>query len=94
MVQPDRTVLQGGLSICRLTTGLWQVADQERGDNVLNVAQAATILADYARTGFDTFDMADHYGSAERIVGAAASRLREAGGPLPVILTKWCPEPG
>jgi aryl-alcohol dehydrogenase-like predicted oxidoreductase/enamine deaminase RidA (YjgF/YER057c/UK114 family) len=47
-------------------------------------------LADYAEAGFDSFDMADHYGSAEDIAGLfnASSKSR------PRLLTKWCPEPG
>ena len=37
-------------------------------------------LEDYARRGFDTFDMADHYGSAELISG----RFRQQAGLLRV----------
>ncbi|MEM6762518.1 MAG: aldo/keto reductase, partial [Pseudomonadota bacterium] len=40
--------------------------------------------------GFDTFDMADHYGSAERIAGRTAE-LRPGAT---LAFTKWCPEPG
>jgi aryl-alcohol dehydrogenase-like predicted oxidoreductase len=81
--------LAPGLEIARLVTGLWQVADMER-DGPLDLDAAARALADYARAGFDSFDMADHYGSAELIVG----RLNAIAGVPVTALTKWCPEPG
>ena len=73
--------------------GLWQVADMERDRGPLDRAQAAAALLDYARAGFDTFDMADHYGSAEDITGHLLGHL-PAGMTRPTVLTKWCPEPG
>jgi aryl-alcohol dehydrogenase-like predicted oxidoreductase/enamine deaminase RidA (YjgF/YER057c/UK114 family) len=80
-------------------TGLWQVADLERGGRKLDPDAAAAELAAYVRAGFDTFDMADHYGSAEEIVGrlnvlAAAGGLDLPVGARPVVCTKWCPAPG
>ena len=89
--RPDRTLLAAGLEIPRLVTGLWQVADQERGGTLLNPQAAAADLARYAAAGFDTFDMADHYGSAEVITG----ELRSSGAaPGFCAFTKWCPSPG
>ena len=88
----ERIALTPGLSISRIVTGLWQVADMERGGCPLDAGRAADALADYAAEGFDTFDMADHYGSAEIIAGRLLDRHR--GQPRPVALTKWCPEPG
>ncbi|MEM8663471.1 MAG: aldo/keto reductase, partial [Pseudomonadota bacterium] len=73
----------------RVLTGLWQVADQERA-GPLDEAKAAAALAAYVDAGFDTFDMADHYGSAELIAGRAAA---ERPGQT-LSFTKWCPEPG
>ena len=55
-----------------IVTGLWQVADQEREGRSLDYAAAAATLAEYAEAGFDSFDMADHYGGAEDIAGEAA----------------------
>ncbi len=90
--RPERGELAPGLEISRMVTGLWQVADMERDGSALDIDRAATALGDYAAAGFDTFDMADHYGSAELIAGEAA---RRAGpGAAPHLLTKWCPEPG
>jgi aryl-alcohol dehydrogenase-like predicted oxidoreductase/enamine deaminase RidA (YjgF/YER057c/UK114 family) len=78
----------------RLVTGLWQMADQERDGKAYDLDVAAQALVQYARDGFDSFDMADHYGSSEIVVGMAHKALREAGEPTPTILTKWCPAPG
>ena len=90
----DQITLPSGLSLSRIVTGLWQMADQERDGKAFDLDAAAEALADYAREGFTTFDMADHYGSAEIVAGKAAKILADTGGPRPTILTKWCPEPG
>jgi aryl-alcohol dehydrogenase-like predicted oxidoreductase/enamine deaminase RidA (YjgF/YER057c/UK114 family) len=91
VMRPERTVLAPGLEISRVVTGLWQVADMERGGKTLDPVQGAAAMAEYARTGFDTFDMADHYGSAEVITGTL---LAAANHPPVRIFTKWCPPPG
>jgi aryl-alcohol dehydrogenase-like predicted oxidoreductase/enamine deaminase RidA (YjgF/YER057c/UK114 family) len=82
-------MLAPGLGISRIVTGLWQVADQERDGRVLDHAAAAQAMAEYAAAGFDSFDMADHYGGAEQIAG----RFRAAGG-QGAVFTKWVPTPG
>src|ERR1700753_1316281 len=91
---PDRIEIAPGLRISRVVTGLWQVADMERGGKKLDPDRAAAALGDYAAAGFDTFDMADHYGSAEEITGrfnqgVAAGKYKPAAA-----FTKWCPTPG
>ncbi len=96
--RPERIMLAPGLEISRVVTGLWQVADQERA-GPLDPDQAAQALAAYAGAGFDSFDMADHYGSAEVIAGrflagVAGGEFRLPSGARPVAMTKWCPEPG
>ena len=93
-LRPDRTELAPGLSISRIVTGLWQVADMERGGRTLDPEVGASHLSAYAEDGFDTFDMADHYGSAEIIAGRLLAREREAGGQRSIAFTKWCPTPG
>ncbi len=90
----ERTLLAPGLEIPRIVTGLWQVADMERGGTLLDPARAAGWMADYAKAGLDAFDMADHYGSSEVITGHL-----NRGDLLPQsakvrAFTKWCPEPG
>ncbi len=93
MSGPAKTSL-GSLSVRQVVTGLWQMADQERDGKAFDLDAAAEALVAYARDGFDTFDMADHYGSAEIVAGKAHKLLREAGETPPTILTKWCPPPG
>ncbi len=88
MTRPDRLRLSDRLEISRVLTGLWQVADIEKDGAVIDPEVGAGWLGEYAARGFDTFDMADHYGSAEIITG----RLL-AGGEGPVAFTKWCPAP-
>jgi aryl-alcohol dehydrogenase-like predicted oxidoreductase/enamine deaminase RidA (YjgF/YER057c/UK114 family) len=96
---PDRCELAPGLEISRVVTGLWQVADMEKDGKRLDPDQGAAAMADYARAGFDSFDMADHYGSAEIITGrflalARAGHVETPAGSRPTAFTKWCPEPG
>jgi aryl-alcohol dehydrogenase-like predicted oxidoreductase/enamine deaminase RidA (YjgF/YER057c/UK114 family) len=94
---PDRTRLAPDLEISRIVTGLWQVADMEKGGTLLDPQAASTDMLAYARAGFDTFDMADHYGSAELITGRFLSRIaggEPAGSNRPAVFTKWCPVPG
>lgn len=88
----ERYQLAPGLSVSRVITGLWQVADMERDGQPLDVARAAAAMAPYADAGLTTFDMADHYGSAEVIAGHFRE-TRERGVDCQ-LLTKWVPEPG
>lgn len=85
----ERIQLTPGLEICRVLTGLWQVADQERAGVELDARAAAQSLEPAVDAGFTTFDVADHYGSAEVIAGAVRQRRPEVR-----VLTKWVPEPG
>lgn len=91
--RPERREIAPGLSISRIVTGLWQVADMERGGTPVDLDTATAALTEYVADGFDTFDMADHYGSAELIAGRLLATA-PAGGPRPLALTKWCPTPG
>ena len=88
----DHHKLGETLTINRALVGLWQVADIEKDGALINPEVGATHLEAYAKAGFSTFDMADHYGSAELIAGAL---LKRSDGPSrPVVCTKWCPRPG
>src|SRR5262252_7750246 len=87
----ERIALAPDLSISRVLTGLWQIADMERDGRVLDPVAAAGALRPYADAGFTSFDMADHYGSAEIV----ASHLRDGSDASPVeLFTKWVPKPG
>lgn len=90
--RPDRIRLTPDLEISRLVCGLWQVADIEKNGETIDPQTGADALAAYAKAGFDTFDMADHYGSAEIITGRLLARFE--GADRPRAFTKWCPEPG
>ncbi|HTS83429.1 MAG TPA: aldo/keto reductase, partial [Myxococcaceae bacterium] len=87
--RPERRRLAPDLEVSRLVTGLWQVADMERDGRQLDLDAAAGAMGPYAQAGFTSFDMADHYGSAEEIAGRFV-----AGGANAELLTKWVPEPG
>ena len=89
--RPPRVALAPGLDVPRVLIGLWQVADMERDGKPLDPDVAGAALGEYADAGFDAFDMADHYGSAELIVGGFLAR---AGRARATALTKWCPAPG
>ena len=94
----ERRDVAPGLSISRVITGLWQIADMERDGRTLDLDATARAMGVYVDADFTTFDMADHYGSAEEVAGRftlhhAASA---AGGTAQAIqlFTKWVPKPG
>lgn len=87
----ERFTLAPDLEISRVVTGLWQIADMERDGRTLDLAATAESMTPYVDAGFTTFDMADHYGSAELIAGLY--RSAHAGIPTQ-LLTKWVPKPG
>jgi aryl-alcohol dehydrogenase-like predicted oxidoreductase/enamine deaminase RidA (YjgF/YER057c/UK114 family) len=86
------TELAPDLKVSRIVTGLWQIADMERDDQSLDLDKTAQYMKAYTQAGLTTFDMADHYGSAEEIAGIFANTY--AKGNDVQILTKWVPEPG
>jgi len=88
----ERTSLAPDLSVSRVLTGLWQIADMERDGRALDPDAAAAALRPYADAGLTSFDMADHYGSAEIVAG----RLRDSIGDSSRVqlFTKWVPKPG
>ncbi len=88
----ERCELAPGFNISRVLMGLWQVADLERHDSALDLEAAASSMAPYVEAGFTTFDMADHYGSAEIVAGLF--QRRRGPGKAVQLLTKWVPEPG
>lgn len=81
--------LASDLSISRVLTGLWQIADMERGGQSLDLEQAATHMEAYTQSGLMTFDMADHYGSAELIAGIFG---KSSMGKEAQLFTKWVPD--
>lgn len=85
-----RIELAPGLSISRVVTGLWQLADMERDGRAIDLERTAAAMRPYVDAGLTTFDMADHYGSAELVAGIF--RSHQPGSVQ--CLTKWVPKPG
>jgi len=57
----------------------------------VNPLEAARHMKAYLDAGFTTFDMADHYGSAEEITGVFRQTY---GSDAAQFFTKWVPSPG
>lgn len=91
MTLSNYTELAPGLTISRALTGLWQIADLERDGTKVNPVEAARNMKAYLDAGFTTFDMADHYGSAEEITGVFRQTY---GSDAAQFFTKWVPSPG
>jgi aryl-alcohol dehydrogenase-like predicted oxidoreductase/enamine deaminase RidA (YjgF/YER057c/UK114 family) len=87
----ERCTIAPGLTISRVLTGLWQLADMERDGRSVDPDGAAAAMAVYVDAGLTTFDMADHYGSAEVVAGRYRANAPAGAAQL---LTKWVPKPG
>jgi aryl-alcohol dehydrogenase-like predicted oxidoreductase len=83
------------LSICRILNGMWQVSG---GHGAIDPALAVEAMFFYHDAGFTTWDLADHYGPAEDLIGEFRRRFAARCGAerLPEIqaFTKWVPPPG
>src|SRR5947209_20318243 len=83
------------LEIRRVLNGMWQVSGAH---GRIDPERAIDAMFRYHDAGFTTWDLADHYGPAEDLIGAfrrqfagrlGAERLGEIKA-----LTKWVPPPG
>lgn len=92
MSKIETVQLASGLEVSRAITGLWQIADMEKDGKTLDPATAAKYMELYLAAGLNTFDMADHYGSAEIIAGHFQKNY--SAGRISHMLTKWVPKPG
>ncbi len=83
------------LSICRILNGMWQVSGAH---GAIDLARAVEAMFAYHDAGFTTWDLADHYGPAEDLIGNFRRRFaaRHGAERLPEIqaFTKWVPPPG
>jgi len=83
------------LRICRVLTGLWQVSGAH---GRIEPRAALRQMVEYHDAGLTTWDLADHYGPAEDLIGAFLRQLAEARGSAAVegvrAFTKWVPRPG
>ena len=88
----ERIEIAPEFTISRVLTGLWQIADMERHGETLDPVNTAEFMRPYLDAGLTTFDMADHYGSAEVITGAFRQSLSDPNSAQ--AFTKWVPKPG
>ncbi|AFZ24576.1 putative oxidoreductase, aryl-alcohol dehydrogenase like protein [Cylindrospermum stagnale PCC 7417] len=83
------------LNICRILNGMWQVSGAH---GRINPTAAIHAMFKYVDAGFTTWDLADHYGPAEDLIGEfrrqfIATRGKEALANIQAF-TKWVPRPG
>jgi aryl-alcohol dehydrogenase-like predicted oxidoreductase len=95
MPNASRFPFTADLSISRILNGMWQVSGAH---GRVDPARAVAAMQAYHDAGFTTWDLADHYGPAEDLIGNfrrqfaarhGAERLREIQA-----FTKWVPAPG
>jgi aryl-alcohol dehydrogenase-like predicted oxidoreductase len=83
------------LTICRILNGMWQVSGAH---GAIEPARAVGEMFAYHDAGFPTWDLADHYGSAEDFTGdfrrLFAARYGSERLPEIQAFTKWVPRPG
>lgn len=89
LLPPNRIELAPGLIISRLINGLWQMAG---GHGDINSEKATASMQAYIDSGLSTFDMADHYGPAEEIIGAYFSSQQLDMRNKLQCFTKWVPD--
>jgi len=95
MVSPEQFALAPDLTICRILNGMWQVSGAH---GPIDREKALASMAAHVDAGFTTWDLADHYGPAEDLVGQFRRRYAaERGEPTLAHLqffTKWVPRAG
>ena len=83
------------LEICRILNGMWQVSG---GHGPIDPAAAVKDMFPYVDEEFTTWDLADHYGPAEDLIGEFRRQFEAAQGPQAwesvQAFTKWVPRPG
>jgi aryl-alcohol dehydrogenase-like predicted oxidoreductase len=93
--ETSRFAFTPDLSICRLLNGMWQVSG---GHGRIDPARAVAAMLAYHDAGFTTWDLADHYGPAEDLIGAFRQQLAARSGDSGLAeiqaFTKWVPHPG
>jgi aryl-alcohol dehydrogenase-like predicted oxidoreductase len=91
----SRRQLTPDLEICRILNGMWQVSGAH---GRIDRERAVEEMFRYHDAGFTTWDLADHYGPAEDLIGEFRRRFaaRQSEGRLGQIqaFTKWVPHPG
>jgi aryl-alcohol dehydrogenase-like predicted oxidoreductase len=94
-MSPRSVALASDLATCRVLNGMWQVSGAH---GRIEPEAALEAMGRYVEDGFTTWDLADHYGPAEDLVGEFRRRwARTRGEPALGTLqffTKWVPRPG
>jgi aryl-alcohol dehydrogenase-like predicted oxidoreductase len=83
------------LDIRRVLNGMWQVSGAH---GAIDPERAIAAMFHYHDAGFTTWDLADHYGPAEDLIGRFRRRFAEQRGAEGLgeiqAFTKWVPPPG
>ena len=83
------------LGICRVLNGMWQVSGAH---GRIDPQHAVEAMFRYHDAGFTTWDLADHYGPAEDLIGQFRRQFVEKRGADRLgeiqAFTKWVPYPG
>jgi aryl-alcohol dehydrogenase-like predicted oxidoreductase len=91
----SRFRLTDDLEICRILNGMWQVSGAH---GHIDRGRAVEEMFLYHDAGFTAWDLADHYGPAEDLIGIFRREFaaRRGSGRLAEIqaFTKWVPNPG
>ncbi|HEX6441620.1 MAG TPA: aldo/keto reductase [Stellaceae bacterium] len=91
----SRFALTPDTEICRILNGMWQVSGAH---GRIDPARAVEMMFAYHDSGFTTWDLADHYGPAEDLIGEFRRRFAERRGEKQLgeiqAFTKWVPHPG
>jgi len=95
MTELERFQLTPDLSICRVLNGLWQISG---GHGPIDPDRAIRAMFDYQKAGFTTWDLADHYGPAEDLIGEFRLEWEDQKGEAALkelqCFTKWFPTSG
>lgn len=83
------------VQISRLLNGMWQVSGAH---GAINPKLALESMFQYWDAGLTTWDLADHYGPAEDLIGEFRRQLLQTRGQEALkqlqAFTKWVPRPG
>jgi aryl-alcohol dehydrogenase-like predicted oxidoreductase len=95
LAESSRFQFTPDMTICRVLDGMWQVSGAH---GRIDPERAVAEMFDYHAAGFTTWDLADHYGPAEDLIGEYRRRFaaRFGAGRIDEIqaFTKWVPRPG
>ena len=91
----SQSQLAPDLSMCRVLNGMWQVSGAH---GRIDPERAVDAMFRYHDAGFTTWELADHYGPAEDLIGRFRQRFAAERGAERLseiqAFTKWVPYPG